>query len=83
MTSDHIPKIVQFGPNAITPFGYSGRGIGPGTVFGTASAQALISGDSSKLPILPVDIHNEYFTGLRETYYEFGATAVHATNINI
>lgn len=32
MTSDHIPKITQIGPNALSAHGYSGRGIGPGTV---------------------------------------------------
>lgn len=30
VTADHVPKIVEFGPNAYACFGYSGRGIGPG-----------------------------------------------------
>ena len=31
MTKDHIPKIVNFNSNALSCFGYSGRGIAPGT----------------------------------------------------
>ena len=38
ITSDHIPKITQIGPNALAAHGYSGRGIGPGTVFGRMMA---------------------------------------------
>ena len=43
MTSDHIPKVLAFGPDAYAVFGYSGRGIAPGTVFGTAAARALLA----------------------------------------
>lgn len=78
MTSDHIPKILEFGPNAYACFGYSGRGIGPGTVFGASAAAALLTGDESALPIAPVKHHNERFTTLRSAYYEFGATLTHA-----
>ncbi|WP_417741440.1 NAD(P)/FAD-dependent oxidoreductase [Salipiger sp.] len=78
MTSDHIPKIVALGPNALSCFGYSGRGIGPGTVFGTAAAEALLSGDLSGLPLAPVKAHDESLTALRGSYYEFGATLMHA-----
>ncbi len=80
MTSDHIPKIVEFGPNAYACFGYSGRGIGPGTVFGAAAARALLADDEDVLPIAPVRQHVERFTGLRSAYYEFGATLIHAVN---
>ncbi|MCA0961226.1 NAD(P)/FAD-dependent oxidoreductase [Salipiger bermudensis] len=78
MTSDHIPKIVSLGPNALSCFGYSGRGIGPGTVFGTAAAEALLTGDLSGLPLAPVKAHDESLTALRGSYYEFGATLMHA-----
>ncbi|MCO6188310.1 FAD-binding oxidoreductase [Rhizobium sp. L1K21] len=78
MTSDHVPKILEFGPNAYACFGYSGRGIGPGTVFGASAAEALLTGDTSNLPIAPVKHHSEQFAALRSAYYEFGATLTHA-----
>ena len=79
MTGDHIPKIVEFGPRAYAVFGYSGRGIGPGTVFGTAAARALISGDETGLPLAPVPGHHERLTALRSAWYEAGASLIHAT----
>lgn len=78
MTSDHIPKLVRFGPDALAAFGYSGRGIGPGTTFGTLAAAALLSGDDSLLPVQPVPTHAERFCRIRETYYESGAVLTHA-----
>jgi glycine/D-amino acid oxidase-like deaminating enzyme len=77
MTSDHIPKIVALGPDAYACFGYSGRGIGPGTVFGTESARALLDGAAGGLPVMPVAQHRERFTGLRAAYYEAGASLAH------
>ncbi len=78
MTSDHIPKVLAFGPNALTVFGYSGRGIAPGTVFGRAAARALLEGTPEALPIPPINSHEERFTALREACYEIGATLTHA-----
>lgn len=77
MTDDHVPKIVAFGPNAYACFGYSGRGIGPGTVFGTLTAIALLDGDPDLLPIVPVAQYSERFSSAKAAYYEFGATASH------
>ncbi len=77
MTSDHIPKILEFGPNAYACFGYSGRGIGPGTVFGARVASALLNGSPDMLPVEPVIHHTERFRAARGAYYEFGATLVH------
>ncbi len=80
MTGDHIPKIVAFGPDAYACFGYSGRGIGPGTVFGTQTARALLAGSAEPLPVAPVDSHGEAFTGVRAAWYEAGASLTHATS---
>ncbi|MBW3098264.1 NAD(P)/FAD-dependent oxidoreductase [Pseudohoeflea coraliihabitans] len=77
MTSDHIPKIVACGHNALACFGYSGRGIAPGTLFGTQAATALLDGDPGCLPLRPVDSHVERFAGARAGYYEFGAKLIH------
>lgn len=78
VTADHIPKIVEFGPNAYACFGYSGRGIGPGTVFGTQSAIALLEGTPEVLPITPIASYSERFVATRAAYYEFGAAMMHA-----
>jgi len=81
MTSDHVPKIVAFGPDALACFGYSGRGIGPGTVFGTEAARALLGAGHDVLPIAPVPAHHETAPRLREAWYEAGASLVHATAV--
>ena len=39
MTADHLLKIFSIGPDGLSVFGYSGRGIGPGTVFGQKAAR--------------------------------------------
>lgn len=79
MTSDHIPKIVAFGPDAYACFGYSGRGICPGTVFGTMTANSLLDGRPDELPVAPVASHDERFVTAREAYYEAGTIATHLT----
>lgn len=78
MTGDHIPKILRFGPAGLACFGYSGRGIAPGTTFGTLAAEALLTGDETVLPVAPVSSHRERFAPLREAYYETGAILTHA-----
>ena len=78
MTADHIPKIVAFGPDAYACFGYSGRGIAPGTVFGTQAAIALLTGTPENLPLAPVEHYSEQFTSVKSAYYEFGASLAHA-----
>lgn len=78
MTGDHIPKIVAFGPDAYACFGYSGRGIGPGTVFGTETARALLSGSPDTLPLAPIRQHRETAPAVQAAYYESGACLTHA-----
>lgn len=78
MTSDHLPRILRIGPDALSIFGYSGRGIAPGTAFGQAAARALLTGDESVLPLRPVDTHVEWAPGLKSAVYETGARLVHA-----
>ncbi|TDE39742.1 NAD(P)/FAD-dependent oxidoreductase [Antarcticimicrobium sediminis] len=77
MTSDHVPKVVRLGPGALSVFGYSGRGIGPGTLFGRELAQALLSGGDSGLPVPVVDAYGEPCTGLRQAFFETGAALTH------
>jgi glycine/D-amino acid oxidase-like deaminating enzyme len=75
MTKDHVPKIVNFQRNALSCFGYSGRGIAPGTLFGRACADALISEDLSKLPIMPTERYEEFFTSQKTIFFEMAAIA--------
>ena len=78
MTADHVPKVVSIGPRGYSIFGYSGRGIAPGTVFGEAAARALLADAPDALPIPVQDRHDEALTGAKTAYYEFGATVEHA-----
>lgn len=77
-TSDHLPKITRLGPKGYAAFGYSGRGIGTGTLFGKAMTRALLDDDDSGLPLAPVDRYVDRFTRLRGLWYETGALAWHA-----
>lgn len=77
MTVDHLPKIIKIGQRALSIYGYSGRGIGPGTVFGTAAAMYLLSGDEDDLPIAPIHAHDEKLRKLRQVSYELGASVFH------
>lgn len=77
MTEEYLPKTLLLDNSALINFGYSGRGIGPGTVFGTAMAQALLGGDLSVMPRAPIAQHNIAFAGVRQAYYEAGATLTH------
>lgn len=78
MTSDHIPKVVELGPSAYAVFGYSGRGIAPGTVVGTTSATALLEDRPEAIPLPVQSGHRERFRGIQGLWYEFGATLTHA-----
>ncbi len=77
MTGDHLPKAVAPAPNALAVYGYSGRGIAPGTVFGTAAARTLLSGDPAHLPVPVTAAHTERLTGLRQAGVEAGAALMH------
>ena len=77
MTSDHIPKILDIGTKGYALFGYSGRGIGPGTVFGATAAHALLTGARQDLPVVPTKAHTEKLTVVKGAYYEAGATLTH------
>lgn len=53
MTPDHLPRIYRLADGVYSPIGYNGRGITPGTMFGSAMAELLTGGDEANLP-LPV-----------------------------
>ena len=77
MTADHLPKIIQPADNLLAVFGYSGRGIGPGTVFGSAAAEALLAGNLDGLPSMPLSQYAESLTDLKGRFFESAALASH------
>ncbi len=78
MTTDHIPKVIEFGPNGYAIFGYSGRGICPGTIFGMSAATALLENKPEAMPLAPTRDYRHRFASTASAYYEFGATLTHA-----
>ena len=77
MTGDHLPRIDRLGEGAIDIHGYSGRGIGPGTVFGAAAAAWARDGDEDALP-LPLSTPSVgRLAGLRGAVLDAGAAAAH------
>ncbi len=86
MTGDHLPRIMAMGSEhhkGYAAFGFSGRGIGPGTVFGTRMAQALLNNDEALLPLDPVVSYTERLSAVRQCYYESGATLLHFAGARI
>lgn len=77
MTRDHLPKIVRLAPDGLAVFGYSGRGIGPGTLFGRAAVEAIASGSEAALPLPVLERYAERAAGVRERCFEMGAVADH------
>lgn len=77
MTGDHLPKIQRLGPRGYAAFGYSGRGIGPGTVFGKSLAQVIVDGDEDALPVRAVDAHAETAIALKAAFFESAAASWH------
>jgi glycine/D-amino acid oxidase-like deaminating enzyme len=83
MTGDHLPRILRLGAGGLAVFGYSGRGIAPGTLFGAAAATALLSGDETALPVPAVDSHSEAVAALRTLGFEMAARMVHLVSARL
>ena len=77
MTDDHIPKIYRIAKNAYSIFGYSGRGIGPGTLFGKSIAEALANETEDILPMRPSSKNNQKFGRVKGSFIELGAKINH------
>ncbi|MEO4040500.1 FAD-binding oxidoreductase [Hoeflea sp. CAU 1731] len=78
MTRDHLPRILKLGNSGYAVFGYSGRGIAPGSVFGKAVARSIAADTDSELPLRPVESYSENFEQMRQLWFEGGALAIHA-----
>ena len=79
MTRDFLPKVGRHGDRALSIFGYNGRGIGPGTIFGRAAANFLMSNDESEIPLSIQGERREKLNGIRAAAIGAGALAVHFT----
>ena len=77
MTCDRIPRIVEIGPNAICVYGYNGRGISPGTAFGRAAAEYLLTSDPDVLPVTISTMPSALGRHLKTSGYETGAMLWH------
>ncbi len=78
MTANHLPKVVAFGPDAYAIYGYSGRGIAPGTVFGICAARAVLGDGETAFPLPVLPAYSEHLTRSKTLFYEAGATLTHA-----
>lgn len=78
MTSDAVPRLHAFGPEAFGVFGYNGRGIAPGTVFGRELALHILGEKRQQDMILPMSgMKPAPLRGVKELYYEAGAQLAH------
>jgi glycine/D-amino acid oxidase-like deaminating enzyme len=77
MTKNKIPEIVRLGKDGYAIFGYSGRGIAPGTVLGEQFGKYAVSGVEDELSLTIATNYRETFTNLKSRYYESGARIFH------
>jgi len=77
MTKEKLPKVWRLGPNALACFGYSGRGIGPGSAFGQRLAPCLLDQNEEVLPLVPVNENRTRATRLTGAVIETGTTLTH------
>lgn len=76
-TGDHLPRLSRPDGGIIAIYGYNGRGIGPGTVFGTMLADYVLSGDDERLPLPQKPITPAPMGSLRALGIELGVRAYH------
>ena len=77
MTADKLPKMCAIGPQAISLYGYSGRGIGPATTLGCAAAKWAMGLDEIHLPLAISDPTMDHHWRLKSAYYNTGALLAH------
>ncbi|MGB1238383.1 MAG: NAD(P)/FAD-dependent oxidoreductase [Pseudomonadales bacterium] len=79
-SDDHLPHLHELAPGLVTVMGYSGRGIGPGTVMGDWLARYVTEADLSQLP-LPVSAPQAIsLRQVQQHYYRFGSDLYHCVH---
>lgn len=77
ITGDNLPRVAQPQPGVIAAWGYNGRGIATGTVFGRALADYVLSDDADYLPLPLSPMTPEPRRALRAFGIELGVKAYH------
>lgn len=77
MTGDHLPRVAALGEDGISIYGYSGRGIAPGTVLGKCAARWAQTGAVDSLPLELSRSHSDPMAPAKAAYYDFGSLAAH------
>ncbi|RBO84692.1 NAD(P)/FAD-dependent oxidoreductase [Marinomonas aquiplantarum] len=75
-SADHLPHCQQLKEGLLSISGYSGRGIGPGTVMGMELAQ-WITGQRETLSIPMTKLKDIPFREIQRIFYELGAQTYH------
>lgn len=76
-TGNDLPRMSQPQPGIIAAYGYNGRGIGTGTVFGPALADYALDGNADALPLPLEPMTPEPWRALRALGIELGVKAYH------
>ncbi|KEA65000.1 L-pipecolate oxidase [Marinobacterium lacunae] len=76
-SDDHLPHLHLLAPDLITVIGYSGRGIGPGSVMGKAIADHLLGAPIEEMPLPVTDLRKMPFRHLLGEYYCRGSDLYH------
>ncbi len=79
-SDDHIPHLHMLAPGMVTVVGYSGRGIGPGTVLGQWLAQYFLGTPIQELPLPISELKAIPLRKLRELYYARGSDLYHLSH---
>ncbi|MFB9262208.1 NAD(P)/FAD-dependent oxidoreductase [Bradyrhizobium erythrophlei] len=84
MTSDNLPRFHKLDRNVIAFSGYNGRGIAPGTVFGSVLAPYVLGDVQEKdLPLPAEPVEERRFRAVREALYRAGSQLVHLTEARL
>lgn len=78
MTGTYLPRVERRGENGVSIFGYSGRGISPGTLFGKGAADWALG--TGTFPLRITDPQTEKGAAAKQLYYEAGAALTHFTD---
>lgn len=78
MTSDNLPRFHKLDRNVIAFSGYNGRGIAPGTVFGSVLASYVLGQIAeNELPLPVTAVEQQRFRAAREVFYTAGSQLAH------
>lgn len=79
MTRSYLPRVDAIGNNGVSIFGYSGRGIAPGTLFGRCAAEWATGTGGFPVEITPPG--HSTSAQLKAAYIETGATLTHLIDL--